>query len=246
MGNGCRLMRTRDASGQMTATCSTRSISRLPRQKPDDGRWCADYSLEMARRRARGHGAPEVMLPNISKQALTHHSYSRGCFLDHPARNESGAARIPDDDHPIFAARAASSRGLRGRRTSTRTSVPCCPATMPRVQSDKTCSSDRHRGSRPGMPSGQRSAQPPTRSHAQRDEMPDRNAHARLPHEDVCRPTFPPPHPFLGAPQRRRRDGVQRWSYLSWCRHQTPFSSRPRGARSSHGYMPQSASSPRA
>lgn len=155
-------------------------------------------------------------------------------------------SRVPDDGRAIVAARKASTRDPSGRRSSIRTSAPCRRVALPPAQPDKTCSSGRRRGSRPGMPSGQRSAQPPTRSHTPRDEMPDRNAHARLPHEDVCRPTFPPPHPFLGAPQRRRRDGVQRWSYLSWCRHQTPFSSRPRGARSSHGYMPQSASSPRA
>src|SRR5262245_30996282 len=35
-------------------------------------------------------------------------------------------------------------------------------------------------------------------------------------------------------------------SYSSWRRHQMPFSLRPMGARSSHWYMPQSPSSPRA
>ena len=34
-------------------------------------------------------------------------------------------------------------------------------------------------------------------------------------------------------------------SYSSWRRHQTPFSLRPFGARSSHWYMPQSPSTPR-
>jgi predicted dinucleotide-binding enzyme len=33
--------------------------------------------------------------------------------------------------------------------------------------------------------------------------------------------------------------------YSSWRRHQTPVSLRPRGARSSHWYMPQRPSSPR-
>jgi hypothetical protein len=39
---------------------------------------------------------------------------------------------------------------------------------------------------------------------------------------------------------------VQRLSYSSWRRHQTPVSLRPLGARSSHWYMPQMPSSPRA
>lgn len=203
----------------------------------------------MTRRRARGHGAPKVMATRARKQTLTQHAprmRQRRPIIPSEMNRALPGSRVPDDGHAIVAARTASTRDPSGRRSSIRTSKPCRPVAMPPAQPDKTCSSDRRRGSRPGMPSGQRSAQPPTRSHAQRDEMPDRNAHARLPHEDVCRPTFPPPHPSPGAPQRHRRDGVQRWSYLSWCRHQTPFSSRPRGARSSHGYMPQSASSPRA
>lgn len=194
-------------------------------------------------------GAPKVMATRARKQALTQHAprmRQRRSIIPSGMNRALSGSRVPDDGRAIVAARKASTRDPSGRRSSIRTSAPCRRVALPPPQPDKTCSSGRRRGSRPGMPSGQRSAQPPTRSHAQRDEMPDRNAHARLPHEDVCRPTFPPPHPFLGAPQRRRRDGVQRWSYLSWCRHQTPFSSRPRGARSSHGYMPQSASSPRA
>ena len=39
---------------------------------------------------------------------------------------------------------------------------------------------------------------------------------------------------------------AQRLSYSSWRRHQTPVSLRPFGARSSHWYMPQRPSSPRA
>jgi hypothetical protein len=42
-------------------------------------------------------------------------------------------------------------------------------------------------------------------------------------------------------------DLAQRLSYSSWRSHQTPvFSLRPLGARSSHWYMPQRPSSPRA
>ncbi len=41
-------------------------------------------------------------------------------------------------------------------------------------------------------------------------------------------------------------NAAQRLSYSSWRRHQTPVSLRPLGARSSHGYMPQRPSSPRA
>jgi transposase len=41
-------------------------------------------------------------------------------------------------------------------------------------------------------------------------------------------------------------DVAQRLSYSSWRRHQTPVSLRPLGARSSHWYMPQRPSSPRA
>jgi hypothetical protein len=41
-------------------------------------------------------------------------------------------------------------------------------------------------------------------------------------------------------------DLAQRLSYSSWRRHQTPVSLRPLGARSSHWYIPQSPSSPRA
>src|SRR6266516_5556342 len=40
--------------------------------------------------------------------------------------------------------------------------------------------------------------------------------------------------------------GIGHWlSYSSWRRHQKPVSLRPRGARSSHWYMPQRLSSPR-
>src|SRR2546422_3628482 len=50
------------------------------------------------------------------------------------------------------------------------------------------------------------------------------------------------------VPQLRRDndDFAQRLSYSSWRRHQTPVSLRPLGARSSHWYMPQRPSSPRA
>ena len=41
-------------------------------------------------------------------------------------------------------------------------------------------------------------------------------------------------------------DLSQRLLYSSWRRHQTPDSLRPLGARSSHWYMPQRPSSPRA
>ena len=51
--------------------------------------------------------------------------------------------------------------------------------------------------------------------------------------------------PFRGC-ARDHHDVAQRLSYLSWWRHQTPASLRPLGARSSHWYMPQSPSSPRA
>ena len=41
-------------------------------------------------------------------------------------------------------------------------------------------------------------------------------------------------------------DFAQPLLYSSWRRHQTPVSLRPFGARSSHWYMPQRPSSPRA
>lgn len=49
-------------------------------------------------------------------------------------------------------------------------------------------------------------------------------------------------------PARRLLEAdVTHWlSYSSWRRHQWPVSLRPRGARSSHWYMPHRASSPRA
>src|SRR5712692_3774963 len=47
-------------------------------------------------------------------------------------------------------------------------------------------------------------------------------------------------------PRPDSKDLAQRLSYLSWWRHQTPVSLRPLGARSSHWYMPQRPSSPRA
>src|SRR5215208_693184 len=43
-----------------------------------------------------------------------------------------------------------------------------------------------------------------------------------------------------------RRELDQALSYASWWRHQTPVSLRPLGARSSHWYMPQRLSRPRA
>ncbi len=45
---------------------------------------------------------------------------------------------------------------------------------------------------------------------------------------------------------RDHHDVAQRLSYLSWWRHQMPVSLRPLGAWSSHWYMPQRPSSPRA
>ena len=45
--------------------------------------------------------------------------------------------------------------------------------------------------------------------------------------------------------RQRYHNSSQRLSYSSWRRHQTPVSLRPLGARSSHGYMPQIASTPR-
>ena len=47
---------------------------------------------------------------------------------------------------------------------------------------------------------------------------------------------------------RDARDFAQCWSYSSWRRHQMPpvSSLRPLGARSSHWYMPQRPSNPRA
>ena len=44
----------------------------------------------------------------------------------------------------------------------------------------------------------------------------------------------------------RRIDVIHLLSYSSWRRNQRPVSLRPRGARSSHWYMPQRPSSPRA
>jgi len=51
-----------------------------------------------------------------------------------------------------------------------------------------------------------------------------------------------PPRP----PTAADRDLAQRVSYSSWRRHQIPVSLRPMGARSSHWYMPQRPSTPRA
>jgi hypothetical protein len=69
----------------------------------------------------------------------------------------------------------------------------------------------------------------------------------------------PPEHPprrtrgqsHAPSPARANDDSglarqVTHLSYSSWRRHQTPVSLRPLGARSSHGYMPQRPSSPRA
>src|SRR5215218_6960397 len=42
------------------------------------------------------------------------------------------------------------------------------------------------------------------------------------------------------------REPDQALPYASWCRHHTPVSLRPLGARSSHWYMPQRLSTPRA
>jgi hypothetical protein len=64
----------------------------------------------------------------------------------------------------------------------------------------------------------------------------------------AARPIRSDPAPTASAPMARangaRQD--QRLSYSSWRRHQTPFSLRPLGARSSHWYMPQRPSTPRA
>jgi pimeloyl-ACP methyl ester carboxylesterase len=51
----------------------------------------------------------------------------------------------------------------------------------------------------------------------------------------------------FGAGQFELRREVDHWlSYSSWRRHQKPASLRPSGARSSHWYMPQRPSKPRA
>ena len=53
----------------------------------------------------------------------------------------------------------------------------------------------------------------------------------------------------ISSPAVARHDNhnfAQPLPYSSWRRHQTPVSLRPLGARSSHWYMPQSPSSPRA
>ena len=52
--------------------------------------------------------------------------------------------------------------------------------------------------------------------------------------------------PALSRGRRKSADVAHRVSYSSWRRHQTPVSLRPLGARSSHWYMPQRPSSPRA
>jgi hypothetical protein len=70
---------------------------------------------------------------------------------------------------------------------------------------------------------------------------------------------FPARSPDAGNDGRPERAGarsgevggasfrMRHWrSYSSWWRYQSPVSLRPRGARSSHWYMPQRASSPRA
>jgi len=57
---------------------------------------------------------------------------------------------------------------------------------------------------------------------------------------------------FLGIPtgvgvmMYGTHDLAQPFAYSSWRRHQTPASLRPLGARSSHWYMPQKPSTPRA
>src|ERR1700704_11567 len=51
---------------------------------------------------------------------------------------------------------------------------------------------------------------------------------------------------LVGHGIQRQRAPVPWWVYSSWRRHQTPISLRPLGVRSSHWYMPQRPSSPRA
>ncbi len=51
---------------------------------------------------------------------------------------------------------------------------------------------------------------------------------------------------FWATPCQNRLHDAQPLLYSSWRRHQTPVSLRPLGARSSHWYMPQRPSSPRA
>jgi hypothetical protein len=59
--------------------------------------------------------------------------------------------------------------------------------------------------------------------------------------EISCRPVAPP-----AVAPTNSHDLAQRPPYSSWRRHQTPVSLRPLEARSSHWYMPQRPSSPRA
>ncbi len=63
-----------------------------------------------------------------------------------------------------------------------------------------------------------------------------------------ARPEVPPEAMCDLAPLllQDNHDVTQRLSYSSCRRHQTPFSLGPQGARSSHWYMPQRLSSPRA
>ncbi len=54
------------------------------------------------------------------------------------------------------------------------------------------------------------------------------------------------PKNTAAGPVRRHHALQLSAAYSSWRRHQRPVSLRPCGARSSHWYMPQKASSPRA
>lgn len=108
---------------------------------------------------------------------------------------------------------------------------------------------DRREQERPSLP-GQRGPVVHQWRHGERQHH---RHHHRGPHPDKAGGGTEPRLAAHRQPQRRQappaghRDlSHDHRGYSSCRRHQTPFSLRPFGARSSHGYMPHSASRPRA
>ena len=123
--------------------------------------------------------------------------------------------------HGFGGVRSASTRAPSGTRSSASTSGPFRLAVT--RQASRSIASRRRRQAFPqSLPSSQRRARPQGTANRRRCWRP----HDRL--------------------RRGLARQHQTLSYSSWRRHQMPVSFRPLGARSSHWYMPQRPSSPRA
>ena len=139
----------------------------------------------------------------------------------------------------------------RGQPTEPRLAPPADGLAIPPQHGDQGRQHHRHHHHDPHAEERRRRAGPrlsghPHPRHRHRPAAGHRHlahrGHGRAPDDRA-----PPRWPRRAARRRpRTRPCAQPFSYSSWRRHHTPVSLRPLGARSSHWYIPQRPSSPRA